>query len=43
MTAHRASKARVAAHLLETVADSALFLGIPFVAAFMALALIHLG
>ena len=42
MTTRRTAKARVAAHL-ETLADSAVFLGIPFVAAFMALALIHVG
>ena len=42
MTIHRTAKARVAAHL-EILADRAVFLSIPFVAAFMAVALIHVG
>ncbi|HEY4030445.1 MAG TPA: hypothetical protein VGM25_08885 [Caulobacteraceae bacterium] len=42
MTTPRTSKTRVAAHL-ETLADRAVLLSIPFVAAFMAIALIHVG
>jgi hypothetical protein len=42
MTNQRTPKARVVAQL-ETLADRAVFLSIPFVAAFMAIALIHVG
>ena len=42
MTTQRSTKARVVAHL-ETLADRAIFLSIPFFAAFMAVALIHVG
>ncbi len=42
MTTHRPAKARVVA-LLETLADRAVMLSIPAVAAFMAIALIHVG
>jgi hypothetical protein len=42
MTSQRTAKARVVAHL-EGIADRALFLSIPFFAAFMAVALVHAG
>ena len=42
MTTHRTTAARIGAHL-EALADKALFLSIPFFAAFMAVALIHVG
>jgi hypothetical protein len=42
MTTQRTITARVGAHL-EALADKALFLSIPFFAAFMAAALIHAG
>lgn len=42
MTTQRTPKARVVAHL-EALADRAVFLTIPFLAAFMAVALIHAG
>ena len=42
MTTQRSAKARVVAQL-ETLADRAIFLSIPFFAAFMAVALIHVG
>jgi hypothetical protein len=42
MTIQRTVAARIGAHL-EALADRAVFLSIPFVAAFMALALIHVG
>jgi hypothetical protein len=42
MSTQRTAKAKVVAHL-EALADRAGILSIPFVAAFMALALIHVG
>lgn len=42
MTTQRSVKARVVAHL-EALADRAVLLSIPFFAAFMAVALIHVG
>jgi hypothetical protein len=42
MTTQRSAKAKVVAHL-EAMADRAIFLSIPFFAAFMAVALIHAG
>jgi len=42
MTTHRTTKARVVAKL-ETLADRAVMLSIPVFAAFMAIALIHVG
>jgi hypothetical protein len=42
MTTQRTTKAKVVAQL-ETLADRAVMLSIPVVAAFMALALIHVG
>jgi len=42
MTTQRTAKAKVVAQL-ETLADRAVMLSIPVVAAFMALALIHVG
>jgi hypothetical protein len=42
MTTQRTTKAKVVAQL-EALADRAIFLSIPFFAAFMAVALIHAG
>ena len=42
MTTQRTVTARIGAHL-EALADRAFFLSIPFFAAFMAVALVHLG
>jgi hypothetical protein len=43
MTTQRSPKARAITAHLEALADRAGILSIPFVAAFMALALIHVG
>ena len=43
MTTQRSTKARAIVAHLEALADRAVFLSIPFVAAFMAVALIHVG